>query len=402
MTQDFSGFSDSDPLHIETLAIRTGQLRTSEGSHGEPIFTTSSFVFENAAQAAARFGGSEPGFIYSRFSNPTVNAFEERLAALEGAERCVATASGMAAILSTIMALLQSGDEIICSRSVFGTTNVLLEKYLKKFGVVTRFVALTDFAQWQAAITPKTRLLFLETPSNPLCEVADIPQLAQLAHANNALLVVDNCFCTPALQRPLEMGADIVLHSATKFLDGQGRCIGGAVCGSKVLMDEVYGFLRSAGPTLSPFNAWVFLKGLETLSLRMQAHSANALRLADWLEQHPAVEKVYYCGLPTHPQHLLARKQQDAFGGVLSFLVKGGREQAWQVIDSTKILSITANLGDTKSTITHPATTTHGRLSDADKAQAGITENLVRVAVGLEHINDLKRDLARGLDRLRG
>lgn len=398
MTQDFS---DDSPLHIETLAIRSGALRTSELAHSEPIFATSSFVYNSAAQAAARFSGAEPGYIYSRFSNPTVNAFEQRLAVMEGAERCVATASGMAAILSTIMALLQSGDEILCSRSVFGTTNVLLEKYLKKFGVKTTFVPLTDLAQWQAAMTPKTRLLFLETPSNPLCEVADIAPLAALAHAHNALLVVDNCFCTPALQRPLEMGADIALHSATKFLDGQGRCIGGAVCGSKVLMEEIYGFLRSAGPTLSPFNAWVFLKGLETLSLRMQAHSAGALRLADWLEQHPAVERVFYCGLPTHPQHLLARQQQAAFGGVLSFRVKGGREEAWKVIDQTKILSITANLGDTKSTITHPATTTHGRLSDADKALAGITENLIRVAVGLEHVDDLKRDLARGLDLLR-
>lgn len=390
-------FNDDDPLHIETLAIRAGQLRTDHGSHGEPIFTTSSFVFNSAAQAAARFGGKEEGFIYSRFSNPTVSSFEAKLAAMEGAERCVATSSGMSAILSTVMALLQSGDEVVCSRGVFGTTNVLFEKYLKKFGVKTTFVALTDLAQWQAAITPQTRMLFLETPSNPLSEIADLTALSQLAKSSNALLVVDNCFCTPALQRPLEWGADIVVHSATKFLDGQGRCIGGAVCGSKVLMDEVYGFLRSAGPTLSPFNAWVFLKGLETLSLRMQAHSANALRLADWLEQHPAVEKVFYAGLPTHPQHLLARKQQDAFGGVVSFRVKGGREEAWRVIDSTRLLSITANLGDTKTTITHPATTTHGRLSDADKASAGITENLIRVAVGLEHIDDIKRDLARGL-----
>ena len=399
MTQDFS---DDEQLHIETLAIRSGQLRTEEGSHGEPIFTTSSFVFESAAQAAARFSGAEKGFIYSRFSNPTVSAFEQRLAAMEGAERSVATASGMAAILSTAMALLQSGDEVVCSRSVFGTTTVLFEKYLKKFGVKTTFVALTDFAQWQNAITPKTKMLFMETPSNPLCEVADIAQLAELAHSHNALLVVDNCFCTPALQRPLALGADIVVHSATKFLDGQGRCIGGAVCGPNALMEEVYGFLRSAGPTMSPFNAWVFLKGLETLSLRMQAHSANALRLADWLEQHPAVEKVFYAGLPTHPQHLLARKQQDAFGGVVSFRVKGGREQAWQVMDNTRILSITANLGDTKTTITHPATTTHGRLSDEDKASAGITENLIRVAVGLEHIDDIKRDLARGLALISG
>lgn len=391
---------EQTPLHLETLALRTGQLPTDEGSHGEPIFTTSSYVFKSAAQAAARFSGEEPGNIYSRFTNPTVRSFEQRLAAMEGAERCVATASGMAAILSTAMALLQSGDEVICSRSVFGTTNVLFEKYLKKFGVKTTFVALTDITQWQAAITPATRMFFMETPSNPLCEVADIRQMAELAHSHGALLVVDNCFCTPALQRPLEMGADIALHSATKFLDGQGRCIGGAVCGRNDLMEEVFGFLRSAGPTMSPFNAWVFLKGLETLSLRMQAHSAGALRLADWLEQHQAVEKVFYAGLPTHAQHLLAREQQSAFGGVLSFRVKGGREQAWSVIDQTRFLSITGNLGDAKTTITHPATTTHGRLSDEAKAQAGITENLVRVAVGLEHIDDIKADLNRGLSKL--
>lgn len=388
---------DDLDLHIETLALRTGQLPTEEGAHGEPIFTTSSYVFDSAAQAAARFAGEEPGNIYSRFTNPTVNAFEKRLAALEGAERCVATSSGMAAILSTAMALLQAGDEVICSRSVFGTTNVLFEKYLQKFGVKTIFVSLTDINEWEAAITERTKMFFMETPSNPLCEVADVSAMAKLAHDNDALLVVDNCFCTPALQRPLEMGADISLHSATKFLDGQGRCIGGAVCGRNELMDEVFGFLRSAGPTMSPFNAWVFLKGLETLSLRMQAHSASALRLADWLEQHQGVEKVFYAGLPSHPQHLLAREQQSAFGGVLSFRVRGGREQAWSVIDQTRFLSITGNLGDAKTTITHPATTTHGRLSDEAKANAGITENLIRVAVGLEHIDDIKADLDRGL-----
>lgn len=391
---------DDLDLHIETLALRTGQLPTDEGAHGEPIFTTSSYVFESAAQAAARFGGDEPGNIYSRFTNPTVNAFEKRLAALEGAERCVATSSGMAAILSTAMALLQAGDEVVCSRSVFGTTNVLFEKYLQRFGVKTTFVSLTDLSQWEQAVTEKTKMFFMETPSNPLCEVANIPEMAKLAHSSGVLLVVDNCFCTPALQRPLEMGADIALHSATKFLDGQGRCIGGAVCGRAELMDEVFGFLRSAGPTMSPFNAWVFLKGLETLSLRMQAHSANALRLADWLEQHDGVEKVFYAGLPTHPQHLLAREQQSAFGGVLSFRVKGAREQAWKVIDQTRFLSITGNLGDAKTTITHPATTTHGRLSDEAKANAGITENLIRVAVGLEHIDDIRADLDRGLSLL--
>ena len=393
-------FDDTAPLHLETLALREGQLRTDEGAHGEPIFTTSSYVFDSAAQAAARFSGDEPGNIYSRFTNPTVRSFEQRLAAMEGAERCVATASGMAAILSTVMALLEAGDEIISSRSVFGTTNVLFEKYLQKFGIKTTFVSLTDMGQWEAAISSKTKLLFLETPSNPLCEVANVVHLAELAHNHGALLVVDNCFCTPALQRPLEFGADIALHSATKFLDGQGRCIGGAVCGRNELMEEVFGFLRSAGPTMSPFNAWVFLKGLETLSLRMQAHSANALRLADWLEQHVAVEKVFYAGLPSHPQHLLAREQQSAFGGVLSFRVKGGREQAWGVIDDTRFLSITGNLGDAKTTITHPATTTHGRLSDEAKAEAGISENLIRVAVGLEHIDDIKADLARGLNKL--
>lgn len=393
-------FDDTADLHLETLALRAGQLQTDEGAHGEPIFTTSSYVFKSAAQAAARFSGEEPGNIYSRFTNPTVRAFEQRLAAMEGAERCVATSSGMAAILSTAMALLEAGDEVISSRSVFGTTNVLFEKYLKRFGVKTTFVSLTDISEWEAAITPKTKLFFMETPSNPLCEVANIPQMADLAHKHGALLVVDNCFCTPALQRPLAMGADIALHSATKFLDGQGRCIGGAVCGRNDLMEEVYGFLRSAGPTMSPFNAWVFLKGLETLSLRMQAHSANALRLADWLEQHAAVESVFYAGLPSHPQHLLAREQQDAFGGVLSFRVRGGREQAWSVIDHTRFLSITGNLGDAKTTITHPATTTHGRLSEEAKAQAGITENLIRVAVGLEHIDDIKADLDRGLSRL--
>ncbi len=392
--QDFAQYQ------LETLALRSGRLTTDEGAHGEPIFTTSSYVFSSAAQAAARFSGAEKGNIYSRFTNPTVRAFEQRLAALEGAERCVATSSGMAAILSTAMALLQSGDEVICSRSVFGTTNVLFEKYLQKFGVKTTFVSLTNLQEWEAAFTRNTKMLFMETPSNPLCEVADIPKMAELAHSHDALLVVDNCFCTPVLQQPLAMGADISLHSATKFLDGQGRCIGGAVCGSDKLMEEVFGFLRSAGPSMSPFNAWVFLKGLETLSLRMQAHSANALRLADWLEQHPAVEKVFYAGLPSHPQHLLARAQQKAFGGVLSFRVKGEREQAWKVIDSTRFLSITGNLGDTKTTITHPATTTHGRLSDIAKEKAGITENLIRVAVGLEHIDDIKADLDRGLSEL--
>ena len=387
-------------MEPETIAVRAGQLRTEYGSHAEPIFTTSSFVFENAAQAAARFGGDEPGYIYSRFSNPTVNAFEERLAALEGAERCVATASGMAAIMSTMMALLEAGDEIVSSRSVFGTTNVLFEKYLKKFGVKTTFVKLNDYAAWESSITAKTKLLFLETPSNPLCEVADIEKLSALAKHHGVLLIVDNCFCTPALQTPLSLGADLVIHSATKYLDGQGRCIGGAVAGNKQIVDEVYGFLRSAGPTMSPFNAWVFLKGLETLNLRMQAHSANALKLADWLQDQKGVSKVYYTGLPTHPDHLLARAQQKAFGGVLSFEVDGGREAACKIIDATRICSITANLGDTKTTITHPATTTHGRLSAEEKELANIKDNLIRVAVGLEHVDDIKQDIARGLATL--
>ena len=396
--KDVGGESaQTDGYGFDTVAIRTGQLPTDEGSHGEPIFTTSSFIFKDAAQAAARFAGDEPGNIYSRFSNPTVRAFEERLAAMEGGEKAVATASGMAAILSTMMALLESGDEVVSSRSIFGTTNVLFEKYMKKFGVKTTFVGLSDLQEWDAAITDKTKLLFLETPSNPLCEIADIKALSTLAKARGVLLVVDNCFCTPALQKPLALGADIVVHSATKYLDGQGRCIGGAVVGSNELMAEVYGFLRSAGPTLSPFNAWVFLKGLETLSLRMKAHSASALRLADWLQSQPGVKQVFYAGLPTHPQHLLAREQQEAFGGIVSFELEGGRKAAWDLIDATKFLSITANLGDAKTTITHPATTTHGRLSDEAKASAGITEGLVRVAVGLEDVNDIKADLAIGL-----
>lgn len=386
-----------DSYGFDTLAIRTGQLPTDEGSHSEPIFATSSFVFDSAAQAAARFGGDEEGNIYSRFSNPTVSAFESRLAAMEGGDRAVATSSGMSAILSTMMALLESGDEVVSSRSIFGTTNVLFDKYLKKFGITTKFVSLSDIDQWKAAITSKTKLLFLETPSNPLCEVADIAKLSALAKSHGALLVVDNCFCTPALQRPLALGADIVVHSATKYLDGQGRCIGGAVVGNDELMTEVYGFLRSAGPTLSPFNAWVFLKGLETLSLRMKAHSESALRLAEWLKRQPNVKTVHYVGLPDHPQHELAKNQQVAFGGIVSFEVEGGKEAAWKLIDSTTFLSITANLGDAKTTITHPATTTHGRLSDEDKAAAGITDGLIRVAVGLEDYEDIKADLAIGL-----
>jgi O-succinylhomoserine sulfhydrylase len=390
---------ESDQFNFDTLAIRAGQQRTGEAEQSEPIFPTSSYVFDSAAEAAARFAGDEPGNIYSRFTNPTVRTFEQRLAALEGGEHCVATSSGMSAILSTFMALLQSGDHIVSSRAIFGTTSVLLNNYLAKFGVETTFVDLVDMNAWRAAFKPNTRLLFLETPSNPLTEVADIRALAELAHQHGALLVVDNCFCTPALQRPLELGADIVIHSATKYLDGQGRCIGGAVVGKEdVVGGDVYGFLRTAGPTMSPFNAWVFLKGLETLRLRMEAHCRNTQLLAEWLQDHARVRRVYYPGLSSHPQHELAAEQQQGFGGVLSFEVDGGKEAAWQVIDSTRLLSITANLGDTKSTITHPATTTHGRLTQEQRDSAGISDSLIRIAVGLEDVEDLKTDLQRGLD----
>ncbi len=392
--------SDLEGMTVDTLAVRAGQIRTGELEHSDPIFPTSSFVYGSAAQAAARFGGEEPGNIYSRFTNPTVQAFEGRIAAMEGGERAVATASGMAAILSTCMALLKSGDHVVCSRGVFGTTNVLFQKYMAKFGVETTFVSLTDMDGWAEAVRPETRLLFIETPSNPLCEVADMSALAKLAHDNDALFVVDNCFCTPVLQRPLEHGADIIIHSATKYLDGQGRCVGGVVVGPSALMEEVYGFLRSAGPTMSPFNAWVFLKGLETLPIRMRAHCDNALQLALWLEQQPEVSEVFYAGLESHPQHALAKKQQSGFGGVLSFRLKGEREEAWKFIDATRMISITANLGDVKTTITHPATTTHGRLSPEDKQAAGITENLVRISVGIEAVEDLKTDLARGFQAL--
>ena len=393
--------SDLEGAGSDTLAIRAGQHRTMELEHSDPIFATSSFVYGSAAQAAARFAGEEPGNIYSRFTNPTVRTFEERIAALEGAERGVATASGMSAIMSTGMALLKSGDEVVCSRSVFGTTTTLFEKYFGRFGVKTHFVDLVDLDQWRSAINSKTRLVFLETPSNPLCEIADIPAIAQMAHAHDAFLVVDNCFCTPILQKPLELGADIVVHSGTKYLDGQGRCMGGVVVGPNKIMEEVYGFLRSAGPTLSPFNAWVLLKGLETLPIRMRAHSEQSLELARWLEGQPGIERVFHAGLESHAQHALARKQQTAYGGMLSFRVEGGRDAAWRFIDATQIVSITANLGDVKTTITHPATTTHGRLSAEAKAQAGITDNLIRLSVGLEDLRDLKRDLQRGLDAYR-
>ena len=392
MTDDFEQWG------FDTRAVRAGQHRTNEGEQSEPIFPTSSFVFKNAAEAAARFAGTQPGNIYSRFTNPTVRTFEERLAALEGGEKCVAFASGMSAILATGMALLKSGDHVVCSRAVFGTTTILFQSYFAKFGVETAFVPIADYAAWERAIRPNTRLLFLETPSNPLTEIADIARLAKLAHAKGCLLVVDNCFCTPALQLPLALGADIVIHSATKYLDGQGRCVGGAVVGNKDLVGkEVFGFLRTAGPSLSPFNAWVFLKGLETLSLRMKAHSANALELAQWLEKQAHVQRVYYPGLASHPQHELAKRQQSSFGGIVSFELKGDQEDAWRLIDATKLISITANLGDTKTTITHPATTTHGRLTPEQRLDAGINDSLIRISVGLENVEDLKKDLARGL-----
>jgi len=383
---------------IDTLAVRAGIARSQFNEHSEALYLTSSFVFENAAQAAARFQGNEPGNIYSRFTNPTVTAFQDRLAALEGAEACVATASGMSAILTTAMALLKSGDHVVCSSGVFGATVQLFSSILSKFGVETDYVDGTDPKAWKAALRPGTRLLYLETPSNPLTEVFDIEALARLAHGAGALLVVDNCFCTPALQRPIDLGADLVIHSATKYLDGQGRVLGGAVLGKRdLVMDGIYGFLRTAGPSLSPFNAWVLLKGLETLRIRMEAQSRNALELARWLQTHPRVSKVYYPGLPSHPQYELATKQQRLGGAVVSFEVEGGREAAWNVIDSTRVISITANLGDTKTTITHPATTTHGRISEAARARAGITEGLVRIAVGLESVKDIRADLERGL-----
>ncbi len=393
--------SDYEEFDFETRAVRAGQLRTAEGEHSEAIFPTSSYVFDSAASAAARFSGDQPGNIYSRFTNPTVRTFEQRLASLEGGESCVATSSGMAAILATCAALLKSGDHIVSSHSIFGTTTALFTNYLARFGIDTTFVPLVDNAAWEAAVRPETRLLFLETPSNPLTEIADIQSLAVLAKENNCLLVVDNCFCTPALQQPLSLGADIVIHSATKYLDGQGRCVGGAVVGdSELVGKEVYGFLRTAGPTMSPFNAWVFLKGLETLTLRMRAHCSSALSLAHWLEQHPEVSRVNHPGLQSHPQHELAARQQTDYGGIVSFELKGGQSQAWRFIDALRIFSITANLGDAKSTVTHPATTTHGRLTPEQRQAAGISDGLVRLAVGLESEQDLQADLALGLAAL--
>jgi O-succinylhomoserine sulfhydrylase len=390
--------ADASGFGFATNAVRAGQERTNENEHSEPIFTTSSFVFSSAAEAAARFSGEEAGNIYSRFTNPTVRAFEQRLASLEGAECCVATASGMSAITATILGLLKTGDHIVSSRSIFGTTTVLLSNIIAGLGIETTFVELSDLAAWENAIMPETRLLFLETPSNPLGELVDIAALSEIARKHGCLLAVDNCLCTPALQQPLKLGADIVIHSATKYIDGQGRCMGGAVCGSNdVVGGGVFGFLRSAGPTMSAFNAWVFLKGLETLSLRMSAHSSAAMELAEWLEKQPEVKTVYYPGLQSHPQHALAKVQQSGFGGVVSFELHGGKEESWRLIDNTRLLSITANLGDAKTTITHPATTTHGRLTPEQRAEAGISDSLIRVAVGLEDINDIKADLLRGM-----
>jgi O-succinylhomoserine sulfhydrylase len=387
---------DWNDYALETQAVRAGQTRTAEQEHSDPIFLTSSYVFNSAAEAAARFSGKEPGNIYSRFTNPTVRAFEQRLAALEGGERCIAVASGMAAIASTGFGLLKAGDHVVCSRGVFGNTVLLFQNYFAKFGVATTFVDLTDYAAWEQAIKPNTQFLFVETPSNPLTQIADIRRLADIAHAHGALLVVDNCFLTPALQQPLALGADIVIHSATKYLDGQGRCVGGAIVGGLELLDKaIYPYLRTGGPTMSPFNAWVFLKGLETLGIRMRAHCENALELAQWLEGKSWVERVHYPGLASHPQHDLALRQQKSGGGIVSFEVLGGKDAAWALIDATRMLSITANLGDAKTTITHPATTTHGRLSEAERAAAGITDGLVRIAVGLEDAGDIQNDLLR-------
>ncbi|MEW4982391.1 MAG: O-succinylhomoserine sulfhydrylase [Cycloclasticus sp.] len=395
--------SDNDwqDYSIETQGVRAGQHRTPEGEHSDAIFPTSSYVFESAQDAHDKFSGKSAGNIYSRFTNPTVRAFEQRLAAMEGAERAMATSSGMAAINVVCLGLLSAGDHVVCSRSVFGNTALMFKNIMQKFAIETTFVDLDDINAWQSAIKPTTKFLFLETPSNPLGTVADIKQLAELAHANAALLIIDNVYCTPALQKPLSLGADLVVHSATKYIDGQGRCIGGAVVGNDALIEEkIYPILRTAGHTMSPFNAWVFHKGLETLSLRMEKHCSNALAIAQWLEQQAAVENVYYTGLQNHPQHELAKQQQTGFGGIVSFDVKGGKENAWKVIDATQMISITANLGDVKSMITHPSTTTHGRLTEEERAKAGITDSLVRLGVGLESVEDIKADLNRGLSQV--
>ena len=385
---------NNDPWKFYTQAIRAGSLQSEFGENSEAIFLTSSYVFDSSSQAAARFAGNEPGNIYSRFTNPTVTMFQDRLAALEGSEACVATSSGMSAILATIMGLCSAGDHIVASRSIFGTTVQLFSNILKRWGLEVTFVSLTNLNEWEEAIQKNTKLFFVETPSNPLTEVTDIKALSKIAHHKDIKLVVDNCFCSPALQRPLLFGADIIIHSATKYIDGQGRCLGGAVLADKKTIEPIYQFLRTAGPSMSAFNAWVFLKGLETLSIRMDAHSKSALHLASWLESQPQVDRVYYPGLASHPQHKLALTQQKTGGAIVSFEVKGNQKEAWSLIDSTRLISITANLGDVKSTITHPATTTHSRVSPEERQKVGIKDNLVRIAVGLEDIEDLKADLS--------
>jgi len=385
---------NNDSWKFDTQAIRAGSLQSEFGENSEAIFLTSSYVFDSSSQAAARFAGNEPGNIYSRFTNPTVTMFQDRLAALEGSEACVATSSGMSAILATIMGLCSAGDHIVASRSIFGTTVQLFSNILNRWGLEVTFVSLTNLNEWEDVIQKNTKLFFVETPSNPLTEVTDIKALSKIAHQKDIKLVVDNCFCSPALQRPLLFGADIIIHSATKYIDGQGRCLGGAVLADKKTIEPIYQFLRTAGPTMSAFNAWVFLKGLETLSIRMDAHSKNALHLASWLESQSQVDRVYYPGLASHPQHKLALTQQKTGGAIVSFEVKGGQKEAWSLIDSTRLISITANLGDVKSTITHPATTTHSRVSPEERQKAGIKDNLVRIAVGLEDIVDLKADLS--------
>jgi O-succinylhomoserine sulfhydrylase len=384
-------------LKFDTKAIREGYRTTQEQEHSEAIFLTSSFVFDSAEQAANRFSKEEPGNIYARFTNPTVDAFEKKLAALEGADACVATSSGMAAIFASIMALVESGDHIVASRNMFGTSIVLLNTIVSKFNVGISYVDLGDLSQWKNAVQDNTKLFLLETPSNPLGEVVDITALSKISQANNILLAVDNAILSPALQNPIKLGADVVIHSATKYIDGQGRCLAGAVLASEVIIEKVSAFTRATGPSLSAFNAWIVLKGLDTLSLRMKAHCDNALKLATWLQDQNQVKKVHYLGLESHPNHALASAQQSGFGGIVSFEVKGDREAAFKVINATEILSITANLGDTKTTITHPASTTHGRLTENEKQQANITEGLIRISVGLEDIGDVINDISKEL-----
>ena len=382
----------------DTLGVRAGGLRSDFQEHSEALALTTSFVYRNAAEAARRFANEEPGNIYSRFTNPTVTMFQGRLAALEGAEACVATATGMAAVTTMALGLLKTGDHLIAARGVFGTVVPLFDQILARLGIATTWVDLADLDAWKRAVRRETRLLFLETPSNPVCEVADIAALAAIAKGAGAVLAVDNCMCSPALQRPIELGADLVIHSATKYLDGQGRVLAGAIAGRADLVSgPLYQFVRTAGPAISPFNAWICLKGMETLRLRMQAQSQSALAIAHWLESQPGVERVLYPGLQSHPQHALAMRQQSAGGAVLSFVLKGGRDAAWRVIDSVKMISITANFGDVKSTVCHPATTTHGRIPPAEREASGIVEGLVRLAVGLEDPDDIRADLARGL-----